>query len=113
MNPSSHAVRAIVFDFGGVLMDWNPWYLYRNLFPDEASMHEFLNEIEFADWNYEQDKGRTFADAVAERSEKFPHHAEMIRAYDERWIESIGGDISETVEILPRAETRRAIRCMG
>jgi len=100
MNSSSHAVRAIVFDFGGVLMDWNPWYLYRNLFPDETSMHEFLTEIEFADWNYEQDKGRAFADAVAERSEKFPHHADMIRAYDERWIESIGGDISETVEIL-------------
>lgn len=93
-------IRAIVFDFGGVLMDWNPRYLYRQLFDDETAMENFFDEIGFAEWNLEQDKGRAFAVAVASHSEKFPHHAEMIRAYDERWLESVGGEIAETVEIL-------------
>lgn len=100
MSERNETVRAIVFDFGGVLMDWDPWYLYREMFPDKASMHAFLDEIEFAEWNYEQDKGRAFADAVAERTDKFPQHANKIQAYDERWLETIGGDIGGTVEIL-------------
>jgi 2-haloacid dehalogenase len=99
-------IKAIVFDFGGVLVDWNPWYLYRNDFEDEDAMHGFLREIGFAEWNHEQDKGRAFADAVAIHSERFPQHAGMIRAYDERWVESVGGEIAGTVEIL--RELKRA-----
>lgn len=93
-------IGAIVFDFGGVLVDWNPRYLYRQFFDDEIAMENFFDEIGFAEWNSEQDKGRPFAQAVSEHSAKFPQHAEMIRAYDERWTESVGGEISETVDIL-------------
>ncbi|MCC7165791.1 MAG: HAD family phosphatase [Anaerolineae bacterium] len=105
-------VRAIVFDFGGVLIDWNPWYLYRDYFKDEAAMHAFLNEIEFADWNHEQDRGRPFAEAVVIHSEKYPQHADLIRVYDERWADSIGGAIGATVEIL-RALKRRGYPLFG
>ncbi len=97
---SNLQIRAIIFDFGGVLVDWNPRYLYRKLFADENAMENFFTEIGFPEWNTEQDRGRAFAEGVAEHSQKFPHHAEMIRAFDERWSESIGGEISETVEIL-------------
>lgn len=99
-------IRAIVFDFGGVLVDWNPWYLYRDYFQDESAMHAFLNEIEFADWNHEQDRGRPFAEAVVIHSEKYPQHANLIRVYDERWQDSIGGEISATVEILQALKRR-------
>ena len=93
-------LRAIIFDFGGVLIDWNPRYLFRKLFDDENAIEQFLIESEFADWNLEQDKGRTFDEGVAEHSKKFPQHAAMLRAYNERYLETIGGEISGTVEIL-------------
>ena len=91
---------AIVFDFGGVLVDWNPRHLYRKLFPDEGAMEDFFDEVQFLQWNADQDRRSTFAEGVAELAEKYPHHADKIQAFDDRWIESIGGDIGGTVEIL-------------
>ncbi len=93
-------IKAIVFDFGGVLVDWNPRYLYRQLFNDDAAMENFFHEVGFSEWNAEQDRRRTFAEGVAELADKFPHHADMIQAFDTRWIESVGGEIGETVKIL-------------
>jgi len=90
-----------VFDFGGVLLDWNPRHLYRKLFNgDSVAMENFLAEISFVEWNLEQDKGRPFAKGIAELSQRFPHYAAFINAYDERWEESIAGPIPDTVEIL-------------
>jgi 2-haloacid dehalogenase len=93
-------IAAIVFDFGGVLVDWNPRYLYGKLFDEPSAMEDFFSEVGFMEWNAEQDRRRTFGEGVAEHAEKFPHHAEMIKAFDERWIETVGGEIGETVEIL-------------
>jgi len=94
-------VQAIVFDFGGVLMDWSPHYLYGKLIPGGSEeIDRFLAEIGFAEWNAEQDKGRPFVEAVAEWSAKFPHHAHLIRAYHERWEEMNAGPIQQSVEIL-------------
>ncbi len=91
----------LVFDFGGVLLDWNPRYLYRQFFPgNPEAMEEFLEEIGFTTWNLEQDKGRPFALAVEELSRQFPHYAALIKAYDERWEESLGGPIQPVVDIL-------------
>jgi 2-haloacid dehalogenase len=91
----------MVFDFGGVLLDWNPRHLYRKLFPHDAeAMERFLLEIGFTDWNVELDRGRPFAVAVAELSRLFPHHADLIRAYHERWDETVAGPIPATVEIV-------------
>jgi 2-haloacid dehalogenase len=92
---------AIVFDFGGVLLDWNPRYLYDKMFNENpADLDRFLTEVGFSEWNVQQDKGRPFADAVAELEAKFPHYAPYIRAYDERWEEFMGGPIHGTVELL-------------
>jgi 2-haloacid dehalogenase len=92
---------ALVFDFGGVLMDWNPRYLYRKLFNGDAqALERFLADVRFVDWNLEQDKGRPFAQAVAELSREFPQYADLIRAYDERWEESIVGPIQPMVDLL-------------
>src|SRR5215213_4918306 len=97
---------AVVFDLGGVLIDWNPRYLYRKLFAgDEAAMERFLGEVATAEWNAEQDRGRPWEDAVAILSREHPDDAGLIEAYHTRWVEMLGGPIEGTVEIL--AELRR------
>ncbi|OGO27235.1 MAG: hypothetical protein A2Z16_02850 [Chloroflexi bacterium RBG_16_54_18] len=93
--------RAIIFDFGGVLFEWDPRYLYRKLFNrNPQAMERFLAEIDFWEWNLQQDKGRPFAEAVAVLSRQFPHYADQIQAYDQRWEESIVGPIQPTVDIV-------------
>jgi 2-haloacid dehalogenase len=92
---------AIVFDFGGVLMDWDPRYLYSRLFSgDEAAMERFLSEVRFFEWNTFQDEGRPFSEAVAALSARFPRYAGLIQAYDTHWEESISAPLWETVAIL-------------
>lgn len=92
---------SIVFDVGGVLIDWDPRYLYRKLFhDDEQAMEQFLNDVDFFGWNWHQDAGRPFDIAVAEACQKHPQYCELIRAYNERYLESIKGQIDETVAIL-------------
>ncbi|MBB5789577.1 HAD family hydrolase [Jiangella mangrovi] len=94
------APEAVVFDLGGVLVDWDPRYLYRTLLPSEEHVERFLAEVTTPAWNAEQDAGRTWAAAVASLTASFPEHASLIAAYDERWIETIGGPIEESVELL-------------
>jgi 2-haloacid dehalogenase len=94
------AVKAVVFDLGGVLIDWDPRYLYRKLLADEAEVEEFLATICTPEWNIEQDRGRPFAEAVAELSARHPAHAANIAAFHERWPEMLGGDIPGAVELL-------------
>lgn len=98
--------KAVVFDLGGVLIDWDPRYLYRKLLADEAAVEEFLATVCTPEWNAEQDRGRPFAEGVAELVERYPAHAAAITAYHERWPEMLGGDIGGTVELL--AELRAA-----
>ena len=92
--------EAVVFDIGGVLLDWNPRHLYRKLFADEAAMEHFLTHICSPDWNLEQDKGRPWDEAIRELSAEHPDHAPMIEAYRARWPETVAGAIHDTVMIL-------------
>ena len=92
--------RAVVFDLGGVLIDWNPRHLYRKLLPDDASIEEFLAEVCTSEWNYQQDAGRTVAEAVGELSGRHPDKAPLIAAYYERWEEMLGGAIEASVALL-------------
>jgi 2-haloacid dehalogenase len=100
MNTSK--IHSIIFDFGGVLLDWNPHNLYRRFFNTPQEIDQFLMEISFPEWNLQQDKGRPFAQGVAELSEKFPQYSNLIRAYREQWEESIVGPIDGSVAILRR-----------
>jgi 2-haloacid dehalogenase len=94
-------IKAIIFDFGNVLLEWNPRYVYQRYFPnDPEGMEHFLEEVDFMNWNAQQDKGRTFAEGVALLSEKFPHHAELIQAYHDNWKDSIGTSYTGTVKLL-------------
>jgi 2-haloacid dehalogenase len=95
-------IQAIIFDFGGVLLEWDPHALYRNFFEQPQQIDQFLAEVDFAAWNAEQDRGRPFAEGIAELSGQFPHRAQLIRAYYDRWEDSIVGPISGSVAILRR-----------
>ena len=100
-------ITSVVFDLGGVLIDWNPRYLYRKLFgPDEAAMERFLAEVCTPEWNARSDAGRPIAEGVAELVAAHPEQAELISAYQHRWREMLGGAFEGTVAIL--AELRRA-----
>ena len=99
---SINKIQSIVFDFGGVLLDWNPRNLYRQFFSDPDEIDRFLSEINFPEWNLQQDKGRPFSQGIAELSAKFPHYSQLIRAYSENWGDSIVGPIAGTVGILQR-----------
>jgi 2-haloacid dehalogenase len=100
------STKAVVFDLGGVLIDWDPRYLYRKLLADEAAVEEFLATVCTPEWNAEQDRGRPFAEGIAELVERHPVHAAAITAYHERWPEMLGGGIPGVVELL--AELRSA-----
>jgi 2-haloacid dehalogenase len=106
-NSSNMTVEAktkrpvMVFDLGGVLIDWNPRYLYRKIFHnDEERVDTFLTTVYTPDWNAQMDCGYPFETAVKERCRLYPDQAEYIRAYWERWDETISGEISGTVDIL-------------
>ena len=92
-------IKAIIFDLGGVLVDWNPKYLYKKIFKDEVEMQQFLDTICTNDWNEEQDGGCTLKDGTDLLVNKFPEHEVNIRAYYGRWVEMLNGPIEGTVEI--------------
>ncbi|KGM35902.1 HAD family hydrolase [Inquilinus limosus] len=96
----------IVFDIGAVLLEWNPRHLYRKLFADEAAMETFLAEVCTHDWNLSMDGGVPFPEAIAAKVAEFPHHEELIRAFDERWEEMVPHLIDGTVEILKGLKDR-------
>jgi 2-haloacid dehalogenase len=95
-------IDTVVFDLGGVLIDWDPRHLYRTIFTGadaEAEMERFLDEVCTPEWNLEQDRGRTLAEATALLVEKHPDQAELIEAYYGRWDEMLGEPIEGTVQI--------------
>ena len=102
----SSTIKAIIFDFGGVLIDWSPHNLYKDYFSDNAAIDVFLDEVDFYGWNAQQDKGRPFADAVAVHSAKFPHRADLIKAYADNWINSITGMNEGVVDLLYRLKEK-------
>lgn len=99
-EPLNSRPDAVVFDLGGVLIDWDPRRLYRKLLADEAEVDWFLSNVCTLEWNAEADRGRPFADGVRILIEQYPDLAPVIRAYQERWDEMLGGAIEGTVNIL-------------
>lgn len=100
-------VAAVVFDLGGVLIDWNPRHLYRRLFDrNEPAMEAFLADVCTAEWNAQLDAGRPFAEAVETLALAHPAQRDLILAYHTRWPEMMPGEIEGTAAIAE--ELRRA-----
>ncbi len=99
----------VVFDLGGVLIDWDPRYLYRKLFNgDEPAIEHFLSTVCTHEWNRDQDAGRSFAEGARLLKRQHPDKAELIDAYGARFDEMIAGPIAGTVEILAELHDRGA-----
>jgi 2-haloacid dehalogenase len=96
-----------IFDFGGVLIDWNPRHLYRKLFDgDEAAMEHFLATVCTSEWNLQQDAGRSFAEANAVLARQHPDKLPLIEAWGTRFDEMMRGAIDGTVEIVAELHRR-------
>jgi 2-haloacid dehalogenase len=108
MNNIKMAVEIIVFDLGGVLIDWSPYHLYCDkLGLDRQEVDRFLSEVGFSEWNKEQDRGRSFAEATEELTARFPEYRELIQAYDVYYLDSLKGSVQPVVDILEK------LKCAG
>ena len=92
-------IDTIIFDLGGVLIDWNPAYLFDKLIDDEEKRRYFFQYICTGAWNEEQDGGRSLHEATQLLVDQYPEWQEYIEAYYGRWEEMLGGPIQETVDI--------------
>ena len=99
-------IQNIIFDFGGVLIDWNPIYLYSNVFETEEEVNYFLENICRYDWNVLQDAGRPVLEATLLLQKKHPEFSKQISYYYGRWEEMLGGTIDENVKLIKPLKKR-------
>ncbi len=93
-------IKNVIFDFGGVLIDWNPYYLYENTIQDKEELDFFLSNVCNSEWNLKQDAGRSFNEAIKELINRFPQYENEIKMYYSDWITMIGGEIEENTSLL-------------
>ena len=93
-------IKNIIFDFGGVLVDWDPRHFYRTVFEDENEMEEFLGTVCTSEWNVEQDRGRTLIEATELKIKEFPEKEELIRMYYDQWHLMFNGVIQKNVDLI-------------
>ena len=98
----NRSIDTIIFDLGGVLIDWNPRYVYRKIFKTEEEVEWFLENVTTSEWNEKQDEGYPLHKATEELVAKHPEWEPEIKAYYGRWLEMLGDQIHDTVEILQK-----------
>lgn len=99
-------MKDMIFDFGGVLVDWNPRRLYRKIFNSEKETEWFLSNVCTGEWNGQQDAGRPFAQGVALLKEQYPKYAKEIDMFYTRWEEMLGGEIPGMPQLLKELKER-------
>lgn len=102
--------NTVIFDLGGVLIDWNPRYVYRTIFKTEEEIDWFFENIATHEWNENQDAGYPLDAGTEDLIKKHPDWEEEIRAYYGRWEEMLGGPIPETVEIFRQLKQKPEIK---
>ncbi|MDP3352884.1 MAG: HAD family phosphatase [Flavobacteriaceae bacterium] len=93
-------IKNIIFDFGGVIVDWNPRYMYEKVFDDKYEMEDFLTNICTEEWNLQQDKDRSLVEGTEILIKKFPEYAELIGLFYDRWEEMLKGSIDQNVKLI-------------
>lgn len=99
-------IKNIVFDFGGVLVDWNPHYLYDGYFGSREKADWFLANICTMDWNVQMDGGKPFAQGIAELSAVHPQWSREIQMYFDRWMDMMGEEIPHMRELIQNLKRR-------
>ena len=98
------SIKNIIFDFGGVVMDWDPRYFFKDHFNDDDKMEYFLKNIVTDEWNGEQDRGRTLAEGTELQVKKHPEWEKEIREYYDNWTTMLKSDIPHNVAVLRKLE---------
>ena len=106
-------IKNIIFDLGGVLIDWNPDYVFKEVFKDDEKLVWFYREICTTDWNENQDAGYPLAKATEERIALFPQYEDLIRMYYGRWEEMLGDAIQGTVDLLKQCVDSPALKVVA
>ncbi len=107
-------IKNVVFDFGGVLIDWNPEYVFLKEFRgDRNQMNWFFENICTSEWNEQQDAGCNIAQATEERVTMFPEYESLIRMYYGRWEEMLGYEITGTIALLEKLHNKSDIALYG
>ena len=92
-------IDTIIFDLGGVLVDWDPMNLYKNVFESEEKARWFLNTVCTPEWNIEQDGGRTISEAVKLKTSEYPEYKKEIELFYQRWDEMFTGVIQANIDL--------------
>ena len=103
-------IKAIIFDLGGVLIDWNPDYVFDTMFDDKEKKKYFFDNICTPDWNEEQDAGREIKMATEELVKQHPEWKEYIEAFYGRWTEMLGGPIDDTVIVFKQLKEKNNVK---
>jgi 2-haloacid dehalogenase len=104
-------IETIIFDLGGVLIDWNPKYVYRKVFNgDEEKVDWFLGNVCTTEWNVEHDAGRPLKEGTELLVNQFPEYEEWIRIYYDRWPDMLGGPIKETVALFEQLKQFESLK---
>lgn len=106
-------IKNIIFDLGGVLIDWNPNYVFKEVFKDDEKLAWFYREICTMDWNENQDAGYPLKKATEERIALFPQYEDWIRMYYGRWEEMLGESIQGTVDLLKQCVDSPALKVVA
>lgn len=99
-------LRHVVFDIGGVLLDWNPRHLYRRIFSNSGEMEAFLAKLEKLEWNLAQDGGRTWGEGVAAFAALYPDERHLIEPFHHRWLETVKAPLWDTVALQRRLKAK-------
>ena len=106
-------IKNVVFDFGGVLLDWNPRYFYKSIFNDDQKMEYFLQNIATSTWNAQMDKGRSFEECMKELAEQYPEYKEPIMLYRKGWETMLKGPIESGMRVLDAVMNAQKFKVYG
>ena len=106
-------IKNVVFDFGGVLLDWNPRYFYKSIFNDDQKMEYFLQNIATSTWNAQMDKGRSFEECMKELAEKYPEYKDPIMLYRKGWETMLKGPIESGMRVLDAVMNAQKFKVYG
>lgn len=109
----TNKTSTIIFDLGNVLIKWDPRLLYNKIFETTEETEHFLEHVCTGEWNAMQDCGRTFSEAIQEKSAEYPELKARIQAYFDRWEEMLGGEIAGSVDILKRLHQTGTYRLLA
>ena len=106
-------IKNVVFDFGGVLLDWNPRYFYKSIFNDDQKMEYFLQNIATSTWNAQMDKGRSFEECMKELAEQYPDYKDPIMLYRKGWETMLKGPIESGMRVLDAVMNAQKFKVYG